>query len=117
ERAIDRFVAIEFALGVGPEFAAARRRCALAGIEKDVLVAAGAVQQEESAAAKARALRFDHGEGGTHRDCRVKRVATRGEDFEAGIGGELMRTGNGGLAWPRRLRRCARIDRRCRLSD
>jgi len=52
------------------------------------------MQHGHEAATDARALRFHHRQRGRHRDRRIKRIAALGQYFEAGVGGEEIRTGN-----------------------
>ena len=104
----------EFAVGLEIVFGIDRRRRCLARIDKDVLAVARAVQQEHSAAADARTLRFDHRQRRRDRDRCVEGVAAVREDFVPGVGCQRMRAGNRGMSRPagRNLRGRLPFDRR-----
>jgi hypothetical protein len=58
----------------------------------------GAAQQEEAAAAQARARRLDHGQRGRHGHRGIEGIAALGEDFLAGVAGQWIGAGDGALA-------------------
>ncbi len=98
ERTVDSLVAIDLALGIEELPGIGRRRRGLARVDEHLLAVLSAMQQEECAAADARALRLDHGQGRADGDRRVEGVAAGGQHLEAGFGRKAMRARDRGLA-------------------
>ena len=69
-----------------------------AGIDDHVLAIRRPVQQEQAAASQARPAGLDHGQRRAHRHGGVKGIAALTQHFQACLGGQRMRAGNGGLA-------------------
>ena len=71
----------------------------LAGIQEVIgRFVTGLAQQEKTAAAQARAVRFGDGKGRTDGDCCVKCVTAGGQGFQPGHGGCRMGAGDSHLS-------------------
>ena len=104
-RAVGGPVAVQSALGIQILIRRCRGRCGFAGI--DEMIAAGfcLMQQKEAAAAQTRADRLDHRKRGRNRNGGIESVAALGQDFQSGIGRQVMRGSYGMLVRPGRWRR------------
>ncbi|EXF42628.1 hypothetical protein BAY1663_04959 [Pseudomonas sp. BAY1663] len=97
ERAVEAQLALEFAVAQ-VHVRRGGTRCAFAGIEEAVAGRrAGFAQEEEAAAAEARAVGFDHGQGGADRDAGVEGIAAGLEDLPADVAGQRVSGGDGAV--------------------
>ncbi len=90
ERGIARFCVVGLAVGSEEDIARCRRRCGLAIIDRDVFIAAGAMNHHEAAAADIAGARIGDGECKTGGDCGIDGIPALAQDIGADLGGDLL---------------------------
>src|SRR5688572_23571331 len=100
QRRITRQAGYRIAVLVEIHVARSRARRHFAQVDHGLEAVTGTPDQKESAAAEAGTGRLDYGQRGGHGHRGIEGIATLGEDLFAGVAGQWIGAGDGGLARP-----------------